>query len=354
MKILFLTRSTLYKQPGGDTLQVDQTATYLRLMGCEVHISLREKISEKESYDIIHFFNLIRPADAKSALKQKAPLVISSIYHDYREYDILHRSGLASTLGKMLGNFRFDYLKTVFRWLNSSDKFPGWNYLIAGQKNSMLHLLKKSSYLVSTSQQELDLIERDLGYLPPHKKVSLGSEHIPTCNSSGNRVGVLCAARIEGPKNQLSLIKALQGTGISLTLTGQVATNQKAYFTACQQAANSDVRFTGRISSDNLQKEFCQAKVHALVSYYETTGLATLEAMKAGCQVVVGNRGPQQELFGDKAEYCEPDNVESIKKAVLNALDKNEDHRKWVEENFSWKRSAQQILDIYQSLVKEN
>ena len=184
MKVLFLTRSTLFNQPGGDTLQVEQTAKFLRLLGCDVEISPGGKIPRKSSFDLIHFFNLIRPADAREAVKQNLPVVISSIYHDYREYDKLHRSGLASVLGKTFGNFRFDYLKTVLRWLNGSDQFPGWEYLFKGQKKSMYLLLQKSAFLFSTSSQELDLIQRDLRYLPPHKKVSLGSEHIDSCDSS--------------------------------------------------------------------------------------------------------------------------------------------------------------------------
>ncbi|MDZ7847526.1 MAG: hypothetical protein U5L96_12590 [Owenweeksia sp.] len=69
MKILFVARSTLFHQPGGDTVQVQQTAHFLRQKGVEVHIGLAGENLPIEQFELVHFFNLIRPADLRPDLK---------------------------------------------------------------------------------------------------------------------------------------------------------------------------------------------------------------------------------------------------------------------------------------------
>ncbi len=351
INVLFLSRSTLFSQPGGDTVQIEQTAKFLKAIGCHVEIGLSGSFINFGQFDLIHFFNLIRPADASAALQSGVPIVISSIYHDYSEYDGKHRGGMAKFLYSIFGKFGLEYLKTIGRWLNGSDRFPGLPYLWLGQRKSMKILLKRAHYLIATSNQEIELIETDLGKLPPSKKISLGSEHMPETTPNAERKGVLCAARIEGPKNQLKLIRALQNTGIELNLTGNTATNQSEYFRQCKLEAGKNVHFHGRVSSDKLTKLYQKSKVHALISYYETTGLSTLEALKMGCQVVITDRGAQKEIFADHAFYCDPDNIESIKLAIDKALLNDAEHTEWVKDNFSWAKAAHEILDIYQTIM---
>ena len=63
MKVAFIARSSLHSTKGGDTIQMMQTARCLKKLNVEIDIKLTdEKINYKE-YDLLHFFNLIRPAD---------------------------------------------------------------------------------------------------------------------------------------------------------------------------------------------------------------------------------------------------------------------------------------------------
>ncbi len=351
INVILLSRSTLFSQPGGDTLQVEQTARYLSEVGCKVEIGLSGTSINFRQFDLIHFFNLIRPADAREALNSGIPIIVSSIYHDYSEYDSKHRGSMAKVLFNVFGKHGLEYFKTIGRWVNGSDRFPGLSYLMKGQRRSMCDVLQKSKYLIATSNQEIERIESDLGKLPPAKKISLGSEHISEGNTVAEREGVLCAARIEGPKNQLKLIRALQNSAIPLHLTGNTATNQSAYFKQCKLEAHENVHFHGRVSKEELTNLYQKCKVHALISYYETTGLSTLEALKMGCQVVITDRGAQKEIFGDHAFYCDPDDTQSIASAITRALANNESHIEWVKDNFGWGKAAREILDIYQTVI---
>ena len=63
MKVLFISRATLFKDKGGDTVQLVNTADQLKELGVEVDIKLGDRRIDYEQYDLIHFFNIIRPAD---------------------------------------------------------------------------------------------------------------------------------------------------------------------------------------------------------------------------------------------------------------------------------------------------
>ena len=115
MKILLLARASLHTQPGGDTVQVTETAHALKELGLDVTIALKGDDFPLARFDIIHFFNLGRPADILPYLPNIfVPIVVSTIYVEY-------------------GNGRFkhfkEYAKTIARWVNKSDVYPGWLYI---------------------------------------------------------------------------------------------------------------------------------------------------------------------------------------------------------------------------------
>lgn len=67
MKILMISRATLFTAPGGDTIQIMETASHLRELGVQVDIKLTNEEIAYSDYDIVHFFNMIRP-DRKSVV----------------------------------------------------------------------------------------------------------------------------------------------------------------------------------------------------------------------------------------------------------------------------------------------
>ena len=49
----------------------------------------------------------------------------------------------------------------------------------------------------------------------------------------------------------------------------------------------------------------------------ETPGLSSLEAAAMGKNIVVTTKGDTYDYFEDYAFYCEPDDIESIKNALM-------------------------------------
>ena len=62
MKVAFIARSSLFTAKGGDTVQVQQTAKYMKELNVQADIRLTHEKINYEEYDLLHFFNLIRPA----------------------------------------------------------------------------------------------------------------------------------------------------------------------------------------------------------------------------------------------------------------------------------------------------
>jgi len=356
LKVLFVSRSTLYEQAGGDTIQVEQTAHYLRQLGCTVDIYTSGPRPKLDHYEVLHFFNIIRPFDILPFLKerQKQAFFISSIYVDYSS-SVKYSSWAIRFLYSAFGKNTLELIKAKARWLKGKDRFPGFNYLFRGHKKSIEYLLRQSDAVLAATESEILQLRRDFKSAFKGKKIDLGTEHIGSFSeSTKHEHTILCAGRIEMRKNQLNLIKAVKNSRYQLTLAGQAATNQKKYYKACKEEASPNIKFAGHLSLKELNKEYTKAKVHALPSFHETTGLSSLEALLAGCQIVVSNTDIQKEIFMDKAHYCDPGKPESIAQAIDKAMEKKESHQNWVKENFSWKQSAEKILNLYREFLTNN
>ena len=166
--------------------------------------------------------------------------------------------------------------------------------------------------------------------------------------------GILCVARIEGIKNQLNLIKALNHTEFHLTLVGRAAPSQREYYNACKRIAAPNIQFIDHLRQEELLEHYLQSKVHILPSWFETCGLSSLEAAAMGCNIVVTDKGFPREYFGDKAFYCDPGDPASILEAVKKASSSPSDPslRAKIYEQFTWPIAAQKTLSAYQRFIQ--
>jgi len=352
MKVAFITRSTLFEVPVGDTVQVVQTARHLEALGVETHIKLSKDEIEYRAYDLLHFFNLTRPADILYHSKKAGkPFVISTILCNYTEYDKHHRKGVGIIFGFLPAN-SIEYLKTIARWVLGKDHLASKEYLWKGQRRSIIEILKKVDMVLPNSDSEY---HRIIAAYPCKLKYSVVpngvDQHLFKRNFSVKKEDnlVLNVARIEGIKNQLNLIKALNNTRFNLLLIGSHAPNQKAYYDECRSIAAPNITFIDHIPQEELISYYEKAKVHILPSWFETTGLSSIESAAMGCNIVITDKGDAKEYFGDKAFYCDPGNPESILAAVEKAskADYNENLYDIILKRYTWDQAAAETLKAY-------
>ena len=354
IKVAFITRSTLYSVPGGDTVQVRETARNLQDMGIQAEIKLADEHIDYDRYNLLHFFNLTRPADILfHSRKGNKPFIVSTILCNYGEYDKYHRNGIGKLFSLLPGDC-IEYLKTLARWVKG-DHLASPEYLWRGQRNSIISVLKNSAMILPNSVSEYQRITQTYSCNAKYAIVPNGIDtnlFQSNCSAQKDDSLVLCVARIEGIKNQLKLIRALNNTEFNLVLIGSHAPNQKSYYDECRRVAAFNITFIDHIPQQELVKYYRRAKVHVLPSWFETTGLSSLEAAAMGCNIVITDRGDAKEYFGNNAFYCDPGDPESILAAVEKASRShyNEALRETILKKYTWKQAAIETYKAYQNI----
>ncbi len=359
MTIAFIIRSTLHTVPGGDTIQVEQTARALRELNVKVDIIPTSANVDYNKYDALHFFNIHRPADILYHIGQtQKPYFISPILVDYSEYDKKHRKGLT---GFLLGPFSphaIEYIKTLSRWITRKDSLRSKRYIWQGQEKSIRRILEGCTAVLPNSIAEYKALTDQYGIKKPFTVIPNGVDR-SVFRSNGSVIKknnlVLCAARIEGIKNQLNLIRAMNDTKFTLMLIGSPAPNQKKYYRECKSIASANVIFEEQISQTELATKFKEAKVHVLPSWFETCGLSSLEAAAMGCNIVITDKGFTREYFGDEAFYCDPGVVSSIYSAVEKAAssENKELLKHKIETEYTWQHAGRKTLETYKKFLSK-
>jgi glycosyltransferase involved in cell wall biosynthesis len=371
IKVLLQTRSgvSVEKSPGGDVVQAHATARALRSIGIDARVSAALK-PDLSDVDLVHVFNLVRPQDAmvqaRHAWRHRRPVVLSTVYCDMWDFDRCARRGFGGILARRAGRDLIELAKAAGRALRSSELHAGLAPLVwPGYQALQRKLLARCEVLLPNSQSEMRRIERDLHVsLPPKAYLTVpngidpayySAEHLlgqsPPKHLSGYEGCVLCVGRVEGRKNQLSLIRALRDTGYQLVLAGPPAANQHAYTEAVRtEVANcSNVHWLGLVSEEEKRWLYHLARVHVLPSWMETTGLVSLEAAACGCALVVTPNGDTGEYFDGHAHFCRPDDLSSMRKAVDAAYRAGPDARlhQRILADYTWDAAARATAHGY-------
>ena len=362
MKVLFQSRTNLFEAPGGDMVQLLKTKEFLEKQGVQVDISL-EFEPDLSDYDLVHLFNLMEPQDIYrqmiNAKKQNKKIALSTIYGLYTEFERKARGGLFQKLANVLSAYQIGYVKVIIKHFFEKRFHKGvYKMLFKGYYGLMKEIVDNTDVFLPNSDSEMKRVAGEFK-LKKYKYVSVPNAIDKSVFSDSNSTEsnkyadyqdcILCAARIEGRKSTLNLVRAVKNTNYKLVLVGKESQNQKEYVQQVHQEAGDNVFFLGVVAHDDLKDLYKVAKVHALISWMETPGLSTLEAAVMDCNVVVTSKGDTHDYFEDYAYYCEPDNIESIKTAIDLAY-KNPVNPKLKQKilgNYIWEKTAEETLKGY-------
>ncbi|MGC4028205.1 MAG: glycosyltransferase family 4 protein [Steroidobacteraceae bacterium] len=363
MKVLFQSRSTLFSVPGGDTVQLMKTAESLRKLGVLVDISTDLKPC-LDGYDLVHLFNLMRPQEvyvqAENAKRQGKRVALSTIYGLYTEYEQKARPGLAGFVSRHLSPWQVERLKVMARIVANGEVGRG-SLLVAtlGYQRLCSRVADLADVFLPNSSSEMSRVHAD--FSPSRQKpfvvvpnavdeVVFDPCRVTVPESLRRFEGcVLSAARIEGRKCQLELVRAVRDLDTELVLIGKPAPNHLRYYEAIKREASERVHFVGQVDHAELARYYAVAKVHALVSWMETPGLSSLEAGVMGCNLVITEKGDTRDYFGDDAYYCDPESVSSIRTVLQAALaaPRNPELQARIRSEYTWSKAAEMTLKGY-------
>ena len=187
------------------------------------------------------------------------------------------------------------------------------------------------------------------------------------------RDGLIMVANTDDrKKGVLYLLQALQllkNDGAKLTIVDDAARHSSyvedvgplpSYGSKLVRELNLDgmVRFTGRLTREELAQHYAAARIAVVPSLYEGFGLPAAEAMACGTPVIATTGGALPEVVGDAGMLVPPANAGALAAAIRQLLDDqqaqqrmSEAGKKRVSEQFNWEQAARKTLEVYREVL---
>jgi len=358
MRALWCVRENLDRHRGGDTTQIHRTAEALAASGVEITLDFGGR-RDPSGFDLVHLFHMDRPWEnllwCERARRAGVPIALSTIWWPQDEFDHRGRTGVQGVLSRTIGSARYQNARLLQRSLAAVSArtlglrgaaIPTLRFRACAQR-----LLMRAGVCLPNSPEEDEQIRARFRVPCPSVVVPNAGDAaaFDAGDPASARSGVVCVGRIEARKNQLALVQSLHGFSEPLTIIGGRGRFSARYERRVREAAPSNARFLGALDPDRIADELRRANVHVCCSWYETPGLAGLEAALCGCAVVTTDRGSGRWYFGDDAAYCDPGDPSSIRRAVERALQAGPIAalRERIRTRFTWQAAAEATLRGY-------
>jgi glycosyltransferase involved in cell wall biosynthesis len=130
-----------------------------------------------------------------------------------------------------------------------------------------------------------------------------------------------------------------------------------AHLAELPQEVADQIVFTGYVPDEDLPTLYGGADVFCYPSLYEGFGLPPLEAMACGCPVLCSRISSLPEVVGDAGLLLPAKDSDAWATALEKLIDEPLVRARWAERalershEFSWRRTAEQTLAIYQSVA---
>lgn len=343
MRVALISYPMLFQRVGG--LQIQLLETVSALVRCGVDASLFDWRSDRlDKYDVVHVFGAVNG--------------------NHRIVEAAKTAGRRVVLSTVMGP-PFSRRDRLFSELGESaiGRLTGWR--IHTSYAQIMAALNGADRIIALGDAEREMLCRS--YRVPAEKLSVvpnGISHRffeadPSIFSAKWDIPnpwVVCVASVSPFKNQLSLVRAMSGTGIHVVIVGPVLAENQSYLDQCL-AEGEDVTYLGLVDYNDamLPSIYAAATVYALPSASEVMPLGVLEALAADTPAVV-TRNCSLDL-ADKAgvlHYVDPNDLSAIRKAVEAHIAAYGEAvgggRADYVRRFNWDDVAADIVKIYESV----
>jgi glycosyltransferase involved in cell wall biosynthesis len=159
------------------------------------------------------------------------------------------------------------------------------------------------------------------------------------------------------------LLKAISNCDASLQLNiigeGELRTQYEKQ--ALQLGLNKKVKFLGRVSEEDLVRQYQSADLLVLpsINSHEAFGLVLIEAMACGLPVIASDLPGVRSVFEDEKQglLCRPGDIQDLRQKICTLVKDDKLRQKMsiaarhlVEEKYAWEKVADRILDEFSNL----
>jgi glycosyltransferase involved in cell wall biosynthesis len=176
---------------------------------------------------------------------------------------------------------------------------------------------------------------------------------------------VLCVGTIQPRKNYQMLIRAFRPVAAALPHNlifagGKGWLYKEMMAEVEKQELNGRVHFIGFVDDADLPALYSASELVAMPSLYEGFGLPLLEAMACGVPVLSSNASSLPEVVGETAVTLSPHNQQAWSQTLHDLLSDPDARQQMVTagfqqvRQFTWQKSARQLLAVYNALHRGN
>lgn len=174
---------------------------------------------------------------------------------------------------------------------------------------------------------------------------------------------LLSVGHLESRKNYVRLVEAVAalraaGRALPLVIVGNDAGEGPAVAAAIRRLhLEGEVRILSGLDDETLTALYAEATLVVFPSRYEGFGIPILEAMAAGCPLLLSDIGVFRELTEGQGYYVPPDDSEAMAAGIAELLANDERRAKLVAygrrriADFAFPELAEQVARLYRSLL---
>ncbi len=150
---------------------------------------------------------------------------------------------------------------------------------------------------------------------------------------------------------------------VRLTMAGAGPSTTEIHELVCELGLDDQVEFSGLLDQAGVYRLLAESHIMVMPSRRDAFGVAALEASLCGRPVIATTVGgvPEVVVDGETGLLVPPDDVEALSAAILKlANDKGLREkmgaagRLFVERNYTWERSLDQMSALYERIIDEN
>ncbi len=171
---------------------------------------------------------------------------------------------------------------------------------------------------------------------------------------------VLNVGAVEERKNQLGIVRAMEGMNERLVIVGRETPYQRTLEAYIEEKhLRGKVQVLNGVSMEDLPVLYQMAEVFVYPSYLEGFGIPIVEALTSGVPVIATDDGCFREAGGPDQLYVKPRDTAQLQDAISEVL-RNTDERETMRKNgekhaerFADEHISESIMNVYRQALNE-